>query len=174
MGDEFLRIYMNDQLALGYGWRELARRAQRNNEGTDLGRVLTGVANEIAEDVASFEAMIRRLGFPRSPVKPTLAIAAERTSRLKLNGRLRGYSPLSRFLELDVLLMGLEGKKLLWSTLRDFAGLARRLPDTDFEHLIRRAESQGAQVEPFRREAALLAFADAPSDPERAGEDGAA
>jgi hypothetical protein len=106
-------------------------------------------------------------------VKPTLAIAAERISRLKLNGRLRSYSPLSRFLELDVLAMGLEGKKLLWSTLRDAAGLAGRLPEIDFEHLIRRAEAQRAEVEPFRREAAQRAFVDPPADPGRPG-DGAA
>lgn len=174
MGDGLLGIYMNDQLALGYGWRELARRAQRENEGTELGRMLAGVATGIAEDVASFETMMRRLGFPRSPVKPSLAVAAERVARLKLNGRLRGYSPLSRFLELDVLAMGLDGKKLLWSTLRDSAGLARRLPDVDFEQLIQRAEAQRADVEPFRREAAHRAFVDSPADPERAGEHGAA
>jgi hypothetical protein len=174
MRNELLRIYMNDQLALGYGWRELARRAQRNNEGTELGRVLAGVANGIAEDVALFETMLRRLGFPRSPVKPPLAIAAERIARLKLNGRLRSYSPLSRFLELDVLAMGLAGKKILWSTLRDSAGLAKRLPDIDFEHLIQRAEAQRAEVEPFRREAAQRAFVVPPGDPDRAGESGAA
>ena len=33
--DRFLRIYLRDQLAMGIGWRELARRAARNNNGTD-------------------------------------------------------------------------------------------------------------------------------------------
>jgi len=162
MGDEFLRIYMNDQLALGYGWRELARRAQRNNEGTPLGDALKDVARGIGEDVATFETMMRRLGLPRSPVKPSLAIVGERIARMKLNGRIRSYSPLSRFLELDVLAMGLDGKKLLWSTLRDLAGLASRLPDTDFEYLIRRAEIQREKVEPLRRQAAHQAFTEPP------------
>ena len=161
MGDDLLRIYMNDQLALGVGWRELARRAQRNNAGTELGAVLARVADGIAEDVSTFETMMRRLDFSRSPVKPALATVAERVGRLKLNGRLRGYSPLSRFLELDFLALGIDGKKLLWANLRDLAGLAARLPDVDFDALIERAERQRAEIEPFRQEAAREAFATA-------------
>jgi hypothetical protein len=80
-------------------------------------------------------------------------MAAERVGRLKPNGRIRGYSPLSRFVELDFLAMGIDGKKLLWSTLRDLAGLAERLPDVDFDALIARAQAQRDAVEPFRSSA---------------------
>ena len=150
---DFLRIYMNDQLALGVVWREVARRSQRNNRGTELGVALARVAAGIAEDVDTFERMMRRLDIPRSPVKPRLAVAAERVGRLKLNGRVRTYSPLSRFEELDFLAMGIDGKKLLWANLRDLAGLAERLRDVDFDHLIERAELQRAELEPFRAQA---------------------
>ena len=130
MGD-LLAIYLNDQLALGVAWREVARRAQRENAGTELGAALERVATGIAEDVETFESIMRRLGVRVSPVKPRLAVVAERMGRLKLNGRIRGYSPLSRFAELDFLVMGIEGKKVLWANLRDLAGLAERLPDVD-------------------------------------------
>ena len=156
---EFLAIYMNDQLALGTGWRELARRSQRANAGTPLGDALSRVASGIAEDVDTFETLMRRLGIERSRVKVPLAIAGERLGRLKLNGRLRGYSPLSRFLELDTLALGIDGKALLWRTLRDQAGLAARLPDVDFERLIQRAHDQRAELEPHRVEAARAALA---------------
>src|SRR5215212_757921 len=59
--NRYLHIYMNDQLALGIGWRELARRAQRSNEGTELGDVLTHVGQGIAEDVETFERIMRQL-----------------------------------------------------------------------------------------------------------------
>ena len=144
---------MNDQLALGIGWRELARRAQRSNDGTDLGDALARVAEAIAQDVETFATIMRRLGISRNPVKTTGAIAAERVGRLKFNGRLRGYSPLSRFVELDILVMGIDRKQQLWSNLRDLAGVGARLPDVDFEHLIARAESQRAELEPFRARA---------------------
>jgi hypothetical protein len=150
---DFLGIYMNDQLALGTLWRELARRSQRSNNGTELGDALARVSSGIAEDVETFQQMMRRLGIPMNPIKMGLAVGAERMGRLKLNGGGRTYSPLSRFEELDILAMGIEGKKLLWATLRDLAGLASRLPDIDFDRLIERAEQQRADLEPFRASA---------------------
>ena len=156
---ELLRIYMNDQLALGVLWREVARRSQRENAGTELGEAVAAVARGIAEDVETFETIMRRLGLPRNPVKTSLAVATERVGRLKPNGRARGYSPLSRFVELDFLAMGIDGKKLLWAHLRDLAGLAERLPDVDFDALIRRAEQQRATLEPFRSDAGRDALA---------------
>jgi hypothetical protein len=146
---DLLSIYLNDQLALGVAWREMARRAQRENAGTELGEALERVAAGIAEDVETFESIMRRLGVRVSPVKPRLAVVAERMGRLKLNGRIRGYSPLSRFAELDFLVMGIEGKKVLWANLRDLAGLAERLPDVDFDALVERAARQRAELEPF-------------------------
>jgi hypothetical protein len=157
--NDLLGIFMNDQLALGIGWRELARRAQRNNAGTPLGDALAGVADGIAEDVDTFERMMAAVGVARSPVKGPLAIAGERAARLKLNGRITSYSPLSRFLELDILTIGIGGKPQLWSTLRDLAGLGERLPDVDFDELIRRARAQHDAIEPFRVEAGREAFA---------------
>jgi hypothetical protein len=157
-GDRFLRIYMNDQLALGIAWREVARRAQGENEGTPLGEALARVATGISEDVETFEAMMERLGFGRDRVKVAAAAVAERLGRLKLNGRLRGYSPLSRFAELDFLAMGIEGKKILWANLRDFGELKRRLPGVDFDQLIDRARVQREELEPFRARAGREAF----------------
>jgi hypothetical protein len=148
--DDFLAIYLRDQLALGVAWRELAQRAESANRGTDLGRALATVRTDIADDVRTFESVMRRIGIRPNPVKTALAVVAERVGRAKLNGRLRGYSPLSRFVELEFLIMGIEGKKQLWTTLRDLAGLGERLPDVDFEALIGRAHSQRATLEPFR------------------------
>lgn len=162
--NEFLGIYMNDQLALGVLWREAARRSQRNNSGAELGEVLARISAGIAEDVKTFQKIMRRLGIRRNPVKIGLAVGAERLGRLKLNGRLGTYSPLSRFVELDFLAMGIEGKKLLWATLRDLAGLASRLPEVDFDDLIERAERQRAELEPFRARAGTEALA-APASP---------
>jgi hypothetical protein len=161
-GDRYLRIYMNDQLALGIGWRELAKRAGGQNEGTPLGEALRRVATGISEDVETFEAMMERLGFGRDRVKTAAATVAERLGRLKLNGQLRGYSPLSRFVELDVLAMGIEGKKILWANLRDYGDLGRRLPDVDFEALIRRAEAQRDELESFRARTGREALGAAP------------
>lgn len=160
--EPFLAIYMNDQLALGVLWREIARRSARSNHGTELGEALARVADAIAEDVATFEDLMQRVGVPKTPAKPVLAIAGERIARLKLNGRLRGYSPLSRFEELDFLIMGIDGKVVLWRNLRDHAGLGTRLGDVDFDALIDRAREQRSQLERHHAAAGREAFARQP------------
>jgi hypothetical protein len=149
---------MNDQLAAGVLWREVARRSQRSNSGTPAGDALQRVATAIADDVVTFEQIMDRLGARRSRVKPALAVVAERAGRLKLNGRLTSYSPLSRFAELDFLAIGIEGKKQLWQNLRDGADLATRLPDVDFDGLVERAQRQRDDIEPFRRAAGEAAL----------------
>jgi hypothetical protein len=149
---------MNDQLAAGVLWREVARRSQRSNSGTPAGDALQRVATAIAEDVVTFEQIMDRLGLRRSRVKPALAVVAERAGRLKLNGRLTSYSPLSRFAELDFLAIGIEGKKQLWQNLRDGADLATRLPDVDFDWFVERAQRQRDDIEPFRRAAGEAAL----------------
>jgi hypothetical protein len=151
--ERYLAIYLNDQLALGVLWREIARRSARANHGSDAGVALEQVATQIAEDVETFEELMRRLDVPKTPAKPLLALAGERFGRLKLNGHLRGYSPLSRFEELDFLVMGIDGKVVLWENLRDHARLGTRLPDVDFDELIARARRQRALLEPFHAQA---------------------
>lgn len=156
----YLGIYLNDQLSLGLVWRELARRTARSNRSTPLGDAVQEVATAIAEDVRTFETIMRTLGVRANPVKTGLAVVVERVGRLKPNGRLVSYSPLSRFMELEILIMGIEGKKQLWTTLRDLAGLAARLQDIDFDHLILRAEEQRGLLEPHRARAGKEAFED--------------
>ena len=156
--DSYLGIYLNDQLAMGVLWRELARRTHRSNRGTPAEGPLAEVASAISEDVETFRGIMRRLGIRPNPVKTGLAVAAERLGRLKPNGRIVKYSPLSRFTEVEILAMGIEGKKQLWATLRDLADLRNRLPDFDFDRLIERAEHQRATLEPVRVQAGKNAF----------------
>src|SRR5436190_23563809 len=96
---------------------------------------------------------MQRVGATRSRAKVPAAVAAERLGRLKPNGSITSYSPLSRFVELEFLVMGITGKIQLWETLRDLAGLGEALPDIDFDGLIARAGAQRAKLEPFRHEA---------------------
>jgi hypothetical protein len=150
--NRYLAIYLNDQLALGVGWRELARRTANENRDTEHGPALADVAQQIAEDVRTFESIMMRLGVRKSAVKTAAATAGERLGRLKPNGHLRTYSPLSRFVELEFLIMGIEGKKQLWQTLRDLA----QIPDVDFDALIARAQAQRDALEPARRDAGAV------------------
>jgi hypothetical protein len=82
----------------------------------------------------------------------------EKIGRLKLNGQLRGYSPLSRLLELEGLALGIEGKLALWRSLRQVAGEEPRLAPVDFDGLVQRAKAQLDELEAQRLRAAATAL----------------
>ena len=102
---------------------------------------------------------MRRLGVSPNPVKSALGSFAETIGRLKTNGRLFHYSPLSRVLELETLAAGIFTKRNLWRALRSAAGHDGMLSLEELETLIERATSQYERVLAAHAEAAALAFA---------------
>lgn len=158
MPARLLPIYLDDHFAGATFGVELAQRASRNNEGNELGTFLTDrLLPEIVEDRRTLRALMDRLGLRPSRVKLAAGWLAEKAGRLKLNGELTRYSPLSRLLELEGLASGVEAKQALWLAVNEVRGRDRRLADVDFQQLAERARSQRARLEPFR----LAAAADA-------------
>jgi hypothetical protein len=154
---KLLGIYLNDHLAGSTVGLELAKRTRAANSGTELGRLLERLTAEIAEDRGALVSVMQALGVKRDPVKRAGAFIAERAGRLKLNGQLRGYSPLSRVVELEGLRTGVVGKRLLWVVLRELD--APELRQFDFTALEERAARQRDEIEAQRRQAAMIAFA---------------
>jgi hypothetical protein len=150
---ELLAIYLNDHLAGSIGGVETARRARGSNEGTEFGAPLATLVAEIEADRETLEAVMKELDVARSRIKPAIGWLGEKLGRLKPNGQLRGYSPLSRVVELELLLLGISGKLRLWLLLDELVG--DRL-DTDFAALAKRAEAQRATVEDLQVKAARL------------------
>jgi hypothetical protein len=149
-----LDVYLNDHLAGAMGGIELCRRAMRENSGTDMGAFLAGLLAEIAEDRRALEDIAARLGTDRSPFKSAAAWALEKAGRLKLNGQLRGYSPLSRLIELEALQAGVSAKRSLWQVLRATFPNDARLRGVDLDALIERADRQLTAIEAQRLAAA--------------------
>src|SRR5918997_1442679 len=107
-------IYLNDHLAGSTFGLELARRTQSANRGTEFEAPLDELVEEIAADRRELEGIIERLGAPRDQMKVGAGWLAEKVGRLKPNGRLTGYSPLGRLLELEALSGGVNAKLGLW------------------------------------------------------------
>jgi hypothetical protein len=137
-----LDIYLSDHLAGATGGVELARRAAKSNRGTPTGEFLEWLHHEITDDRRTLLAVVRALEAETSPAKPALAWAAEKAARLKLNGRFRGYSPLSRLIELEGLESGVAAKRSLWQVLARAFSDDGRLASFDLAALIARAEHQ--------------------------------
>jgi hypothetical protein len=153
-----LRIYLNDHLAGSTLGLELARRARSENRGNAVGEYLDTLVGELREDRATLQGVMSTLGLRRDPVKLSAAWVGEKLGRLKLNGRLTSYSPLSRVEELEGLCLGTEGRLSLWRTLRRLARRDERLGRFDFAALITRAEHQRRTLERLRQQSADEAF----------------
>jgi hypothetical protein len=145
-----LATYLNDHLAGATAGRELARRAAGNNRGSELGDFLEGLAREIDQDRESLIELMHALGVGIDRAKVLGGWAAEKIGRLKPNGKLLGYSPLSRLLELEGLTLGVRGKLALWVALKEIDANEPGLANIDLTDLAVRAERQLAALEPHR------------------------
>ena len=153
-----LATYLNDHLGGSATGRQLAQRALQANRGNEYGVVLEDIVRQIEEDVASLEMVMDRLGVKPDRVKEAMGWTFEKFGRLKLNGQLLGYSPLSRLVELEGLMLGITGKRAMWVALSSVLGGDARLDGTDFDHLAERAREQRRTVERLRRQAAREAL----------------
>ncbi|HST68494.1 MAG TPA: hypothetical protein VLI94_02425 [Solirubrobacterales bacterium] len=155
--NRLLAIYLNDHFAAATLGVELARRLRSSNRGdAEMGEPLARICTEVEADRDTLSRLMDRLGVDRNPVKPALARVAERLGRLKLNGQLRGYSPLSRMIELEGLATGIGAKLQLWNALEQNFG--ESLDGFDFGALAERADRQGQQVEDLHLAAAQRAL----------------
>jgi predicted DNA-binding ribbon-helix-helix protein len=159
MNEKYLRIYMQDHLAGSTTGLELARRTASANKDSEYGPPLTKLADEIASDRRQLENIMRDLGFGADKLKNAAAWGLEKMGRLKLNGELTSYSPLSRVVELEGLITGISGKRELWVALLEVAPTEPRLDAALLERLRDRAEEQRETVEELRQKAAREAFA---------------
>jgi hypothetical protein len=157
---KLLRIYLQDHLAVSTGGAELARRARGANEGTSYGEPLAKLADDIEADRRSLESIMDDLGFGADRAKNVAAWAAEKAGRLKLNGQIKGYSPLSRHVEIEGLVTGVNGKLSMWRTLRDLADSVPELDSARLDRLIERAERQIETLHELRSRAGREAFAE--------------
>jgi hypothetical protein len=159
VNEKLLRIYLQDHHAGSNAGLELARRIRGSNKGNEYGKVMAKVVDEIAADRKALESIMDELGFEADKVKDLGAWALEKAGRLKLNGQITGYSPLSRVVELEGLVTGVTGKISLWAALLQIADEEPRLDAARLERLRERGESQRATVEELRERAAREAFA---------------
>jgi hypothetical protein len=156
---KLLGIYLNDHLAGSTVGVELAKRAAGENEDTDYGEPLARVAAEIEEDREALQRLMEALEVKRDHPKVLAGWVAEKLGRLKPNGQILGYSPLSRLVELETLALGITGKYSLWEALTEVAGEDARIDLDELKRLSERADRQRKEIWQLRQRAAREAFA---------------
>ena len=155
--DRLLDIYLDDHHAAATAFLHVARRARIANPESELAAFLDRLVGELTEERRELERMMRELGHRPSRAKDAFAATAAQLGRLKLNGRIRGYSPLSRVLELEGLEAGVTGKLALWRSLEATGRLSEEWPPV-LARLHERAEAQREELERHRVQALRLAF----------------
>ncbi len=157
-----LGLYLNDHLAGSVAGLELAQKLAENNKGTALGTFMTDLAGDIEADQKTLQDLMERLEVEKQGAKQVATWLAEKATRLRFTRAVTGSAALSRLLELEMLSMGVHGKRALWRALGAAPGDQADLkaPDCDFEALATRAEDQLERLERHRVEAAAAAFSE--------------
>ncbi len=128
-----LEIYLNDHLGGATMGVELFRRASRSAQGS-VKTQLQELTTEVERDRESLRTLMGTLAVPVHRYKVLGGWVLEKAARLKPNGRLLRRSPLSDLIELEGLLLGVQGKAAGFRTLRRLADTrlqAGRLRVTD-------------------------------------------
>jgi hypothetical protein len=155
---KLLAVYLQDHHAGAVTGLNLARRIAGENEGTPYGEELARIAREIEQDQQTLEKLMAELDVGTDRIKDTVAWGGEKLGRLKPNARWFSYSPLSRLVELEGLVIGVTGKLGLWRALQRVAPEIDGLDGVDFAALAARASEQRARLEDLRLSAAAEAL----------------
>ena len=161
MSDRLMLIYLKDHLAAATLALQVAKRCLANNPEDPLGASLRWLVGDLEDDRGKIEKILRMLGGAPDRVKNVAVWLAERSGRLKLNGRILGYSDLSRLEELEGLRMLLDFHLSLW---RSVGGLGdERLEGYDFKLLLSRADDHMRALEDHLAAAAARALRPGPT-----------
>jgi hypothetical protein len=132
MEDTHLRTYLNDHLAACITKIELARRCLSNNRNTELAGTLEGTIVFLQKDRERIKLLLQRIQGTEDVVKQLGGWALEKVGRLKLNNSFFRYSDLSRVIELETLLVGVEASIKMWDGLETTRKGDPRFSDTQF------------------------------------------
>jgi hypothetical protein len=150
-------IYLNDHIAAAVAWSALAARIARENAGTPLGDTVERLRRDLEEEVPLLRVLLRETGGRERRAKQWLARSAERIGRFKSNGAVRGYSPLSRLVEIEALTASLALRASMWRSLSTALGGQRTVGRTTLAELDARAHRQiGELDDPLRHVASAL------------------
>lgn len=154
MAQRPIDVYLNDHLAGATFGADLARRLEAQTEATDFQSEMSRLAEEIEADRDTLTDLMNRIGASQNPSKQVTAWVAEKASRVKLAGLTSSTDEFGTFLSIEALLLGVEGKAALWTTLREMRDHYPELQSTDLDDLLQRAQRQREVLETERIAAA--------------------
>ena len=158
MADEHIATYLNDHLAGSVAALELLEHLEAAHSGTPLERFFAELRADVAADQQELEGLMGRLDIAESRTRKTSAWLAEKITELKLRLDDPAGGDLRLLESLEVVAVGIDGKRALWLALAAVAEEAPGLRLVDYQRLEQRATEQRRRVEVVRLEAAKRAL----------------
>jgi hypothetical protein len=158
MTAKHLATYVNDHLAGSVVALELMEHLEAAHSDTAIASFLASLRSEVEADRQQLEALAAELAGGESRTRQALAWLGEKAAELKLQLDDSATGAMRLFEGLEVLSLGIEGKRGLWLVLASMARVIPQLRGLDYERLIQRAEAQRDQVEAERLNAARAVF----------------
>lgn len=153
-----LDAYLNDHRAGATGALHLIRRMQDTDDPATPTAFLEQLGDRVEADLETLEDVMTRLDIDHDATRAAAGWIGEHLSRLRLSPVLTGSQHLTHVLELETISMGIQGKVMLWQSLRHAVGGDSRLLDLDFAELIERGRAQFDEVQSHRLDMAARAF----------------
>lgn len=145
---QLVTTYLQDHHAGSVGGLESFQRVAEGHADPHVREVVGRLVDEIKEDQTALERILSQVDGSTSTLKDAGAWVGEKAGRLKPNERLAERSPLSDLVELEMLVMGVHGKLLLWQALAALAD--PRMDAAELQRLVERAQAQEATLAELR------------------------
>jgi ferritin-like metal-binding protein YciE len=159
-----LTTYLNDHHAGSLAALEMLDHLIETFEGKALAQFFKELCAEIETDQKSLENLIEKIGADESAVKKAGAWVAEKFSRAKIRVSDSADDQLGLLQALEALMLGITGKRALWTALAAACERVPQLRALDYPTLERRAIEQRDRVEAKRREVAREVFSQTEKD----------
>lgn len=158
MSEQHVATYLHDHRAGSVVALELLEHLERAHAGSNLGPFFARLRADIAADRDELEALIGRLATPAGLVRSAVAWFAEKAARLKLAVDDSADGSFRLFEAVELVAIGVEGKRALWLALAAVSSAVPALRGPDYNRLVERAVEQRGRLEDVRLRAARAAF----------------
>jgi len=149
-----LITYLNDHLAGSVSAIEMLDHLIESHEGEPLANFLRDLRTDIVADQDVLKRIVQRFNAKESAVRKAGAWLAEKFAQIKLAGAGQKKRQLGVMQALEILVLGISGKQLLWRALNAAIGSSPLLRGGDLAKLEERAIEQIERVETQRLEIA--------------------
>lgn len=159
MAKKHVETYLNDHLSGAVAAIELLDHLEAAHKGSSLEDFFAELRRDVSADRKELESLMISLNVDQSSLRKASAWLTEKFTQLKLRLDDPSRGPLLLLESIEVISIGIEGKRLLWRALSATAEEVPSFKALDYESLIRRAEDQRNRVETVRLEVAMEALA---------------